>query len=154
MAQHARRYCALAAFDDDTGELIGVCTCRLVIVSKSLFSSEPQLYIMTLGVHPSYRRRHIAESMLRMVSEWFEFHHSCTTVYLHVLSTNEQAVAFYRRCGFKCMTTLKRYYVLDGVHHDALVMEKQLHLGASYSLISSIRHALESLLCLSTDDTP
>jgi hypothetical protein len=47
-------------------------------------------------------------------------------VELHVLSTNEAALALYGCLGFSRVAEVRHYYHFSGAHHDAVLMRLQL----------------------------
>ena len=48
------------------------------------------------------------------------------SVYLHVQTSNEQAVKFYQKCGFNIVETLENYYKADIVPPHAHLMYKKI----------------------------
>jgi len=93
----------LLAFDEE--ELVASIACRLerqVDVAK--------LYIMTLGVLAPYRRQGIATTLLQRVLGFCLQDENVVEAYLHVQISNEEAIAFYEKYGFKIVDTIENYY--------------------------------------------
>ncbi|CAB1112024.1 unnamed protein product [Ectocarpus sp. CCAP 1310/34] len=73
---------------------VGAVCCRIE-PSKSP-GGHDSLYIMTLGVLATWRRRNIGTHLLRRVLESLPRHPSVKEVYLHVQTNNDEAVGFYK----------------------------------------------------------
>jgi len=76
-----------------------------------------KLYILTLAVLPTYRRRNIGTQLLRSVitaaEVWNENprkHNPITSVYLHVQISNTIAMMFYEGHGFENTDIVEGYY--------------------------------------------
>eukprot|EP00897_Mesotaenium_endlicherianum_P003622 jgi/Mesen1/3288/ME000191S02429 len=67
-------------------------------------------YIMTLGVLAPYRRRGIGSKLLRHVLSLCEQDPSVEEIYLHVQTSNDEALEFYKKFGFQVTGTIERYY--------------------------------------------
>ncbi|KAL5251995.1 hypothetical protein ACHWQZ_G014962 [Mnemiopsis leidyi] len=67
------------------------------------------LYIMTLGCLVMYRRKKIGTSLLNFVLE-LSRSENCCSIQLHVHSSNDEAVQFYEKFGFRVKETLENYY--------------------------------------------
>ncbi len=75
-----------------------------------------------IGVHPSLRRRHKAEELLKALDQR-ALEAGCEVLSLEVRAGNEAAVALYEKNGFIQVNVSKKYYP-DG--EDALVMVKPI----------------------------
>lgn len=51
----------------------------------------------------------------------------CRAVYLHVLTTNQCAINFYRRLAFECVRCLPQFYYIHG--HSAPVTDQVTAVG-------------------------
>jgi len=82
----------------------------------------PAAHIITIDVHPNFRRRKVGEALIDKLEEEFR-KRNCANVRLEVATDNLGAQSFYARRGYKSIRTLRRYYA-DG--SDALRMERAL----------------------------
>lgn len=69
-----------------------------------------KLYIMTLTVLPAYRRRGIATMLLNHIISIAKSNSSLSEVYLHVQTSNEDAMNFYKKHGFENVGIIENYY--------------------------------------------
>mmetsp|Transcript_28645 Transcript_28645/g.37541 ORF Transcript_28645/g.37541 Transcript_28645/m.37541 type:complete len:186 (+) Transcript_28645:78-635(+) len=67
-------------------------------------------YIMTLGVLAAYRGRGIGHLLLKRLMEAVEEHGGLEEVYLHMQTSNADALRFYERHGFDNIDTIRNYY--------------------------------------------
>lgn len=81
-------------------------------------------YISNVAVHPDYRRRGIAQALVRELAKRAEAKF-LSFVTLEVRESNEGARALYEKCGFKIVGRRKNYY--EKPTEDAILMT--LHLG-------------------------
>lgn len=81
-------------------------------------------YISNVAVHPDYRRRGIAQALVRALAKRAEAKF-LSFVTLEVRESNEGARALYEKCGFKIVGRRKNYY--EKPTEDAILMT--LHLG-------------------------
>lgn len=79
-------------------------------------------HIITIDVHPDYRRRKLGEALMQRAEERL-LQEGCQRCGLEVAVANQQAMAFYERRGYQRVRELPRYYS-DGT--DAWLMEKML----------------------------
>lgn len=82
-----------------------------------------ELHIITLGVHPLYRRRGIARALLKSVMGQ-AFDVGVRLVTLEVRESNEAAKSLYLSLGFSEKYKRKRYY--SDTLEDALVLECEM----------------------------
>ena len=69
-----------------------------------------RLYIMTLSILPAYRRRGVAGALLdHVVKAAMEDKH-ISDIYLHVQTSNEEALGFYKAKDFTIGEKLEGYY--------------------------------------------
>jgi len=89
-------------------------------------------YIMTLGVHETYRRRGLGTHALQLCLEMLRDRTRCMIAQLHVKSLNASAVAFYQRLGWVADEAEGRgglcsnHYLIDGVLYDAKALKLDL----------------------------
>ena len=100
---NAVNYTKLAYYSTDI--LVGAICCRL---EKRADSSK--LYIMTLGVLAPYRSCGIGSKLLQAALEEADQDGSIDEVYLHVQTSNQDALEFYRRVGFEQREKILNYY--------------------------------------------
>ncbi len=78
--------------------------------------------VMNLAVHPDYRRRGIAESLIEMlVAELKE--RGSHALMLEVRASNAPAIALYEKMGFAQVGCRKNYY--RNPKEDALILRKE-----------------------------
>lgn len=80
-------------------------------------------HILNLAVHPNFRRRGIARSLVLRAIEEFRAGR-CKDVFLEVRVSNRAAIGLYEALGFKRERLRRSYYVLP--LEDALVMSLPL----------------------------
>ena len=73
-----------------------------------------EVHIVNLAVHPAYRRRGIAMTLVRSVLK------SAKSFFLEVRKSNVAAIKLYEKMGFRVIDERKNYYADNG--EDALVM--------------------------------
>uniref|UniRef100_A0A0N5BV21 N-alpha-acetyltransferase 60 n=1 Tax=Strongyloides papillosus TaxID=174720 RepID=A0A0N5BV21_STREA len=77
------------------------------------------LYILSLAVKSEFRRKGIAKNLLNyLMTEILEKNNHVSVVFLHALTHNYDAIKFYKKNGFKIHTTLRNYYLIDGMYYD------------------------------------
>ena len=87
--------------------------------------SPQQADIVTFGVLPSYRGKHVSDEL---IEESFRFlaKQGIKEIFLEVAVDNEHAIALYQRHGFKEVGRRPDYYVRGDVKTDAFVMRTEL----------------------------
>jgi len=108
-----------------SGRIVGYVMCRVErIFSKLDFLKVKRAgHIVSLAVLPEYRRRGIAEELMRRSLKALKFEYGCDEAYLEVRVSNLPAIELYRKLGFQEREILRRYYA-DG--EDAILMAKRL----------------------------
>uniref|UniRef100_A0A7S3R8Z6 N-alpha-acetyltransferase 60 n=1 Tax=Dunaliella tertiolecta TaxID=3047 RepID=A0A7S3R8Z6_DUNTE len=127
------RIFSFAAFENANGdgELAGFITARLCFMyeldnvdrfhisqsnpnngSGTCASTDPAVYILTLGVVPSWQKCGVASSLLALARQHAIEQLRCCVMYLHVISYNEAAISLYMRNQFQCLGLLKDFYSL------------------------------------------
>ncbi len=102
------------------GFTIGTVCARVEDVEGS---SNKKLYIMILNVLPAYRRRGVASKLLEHVLSTAMKDKAISEVYLHVQTSNEDAIAFYKSKGFSQTAQIDNYYKrIDPPHAYVLHM--------------------------------
>lgn len=85
--------------------------------------------ILTLAVHPDYRRNGIASRLLHAFIEK-ETTHNLQSLFLEVMVTNQPAIDFYKAHGFEVISKRANYYQMPAGHAqkamDGYVMNKKL----------------------------
>ena len=79
-------------------------------------------HLSLLAVHPSYRRRRIAQSLLRWLEDSARSA-GLREVRLEVRTGNTTALGFYRRLGYRAVSRLPDYY---GGRESAFLMAREL----------------------------
>lgn len=90
------------------------------------YKGEKSMYIMTIGVLPKYRRYRVASQMVEFAIADCAKPAGAKYAHLHVQTSNETAVKFYQRLGFKITETLVKYYTDNIVPPDAHIMVKEI----------------------------
>ncbi|GAB5592717.1 N-alpha-acetyltransferase 50 [Umbelopsis nana] len=112
----------LAYFND---VCVGAVCCRVESVDAN--DKAAKLYIMTLGVLKPYRHLGIGRKLLEHILEHAasEKERNIKSVYLHVQTTNQEALSFYKNQGFEVTDTTTNYYKnIDD--KDAHVLSKSI----------------------------
>lgn len=91
---------------------------------------------MTICVQPEYRESGVGADLLTV---WFTFlslkqqkiclllnQQGCNTVYLHVLTTNQKAIKFYKNRGFRTVKFHDGFYRINSTYQDAYEMALSL----------------------------
>lgn len=98
-----------SAFSEN-GELIAYCGCWKIL---------EEAHITTIAVLPDYRRKHIAEVLLKtIIDECYK--DMVKFITLEVRVSNAGAIGLYEKYGFKSLGTRKGYY--QDNNEDALIM--------------------------------
>lgn len=98
-----------SAFNEN-GELVAYCGCWKIL---------EEAHITTIAVAPQYRRKHIAEALLKTaIDECYRAMIKFIT--LEVRVSNVAAIGLYEKYGFKSLGTRKGYY--QDNNEDALIM--------------------------------
>ncbi|KAI8969659.1 acyl-CoA N-acyltransferase [Pilobolus umbonatus] len=89
-----------------------VCT-GTVCCRKEVDENNPQLskvYIMTLGVLEPYRHLGLGTLMVQHILQQAQLSKDISSVYLHVQTSNDAAISFYKKNQFDLIATEKDYY--------------------------------------------
>ena len=87
--------------------------------------SPGQADIVTFGVLPDYRGKHISDELMQASFQSLA-HQGVKEVFLEVAVDNFYAIDLYKRNGFKQVGCRPNYYVRGDVKTDALVMRAEL----------------------------
>merc|ERR1712232_671939 len=102
-------YCCLGYFSD---VLVGSICCRLE--ERKSGEGGAALYIMTLSVLDAYRRRSLASQLVQWALDKAASQagkdDDIREIYLHVQSSNNEALCFYGGFGFDVTAEIKNYY--------------------------------------------
>jgi len=101
----------LVALDERMGQIAGYCIYWVI---------RDEVQINNIAVHPDYRRRRVAEDMLRGIFAGLE-KQGIHAVLLEVRAGNAPARLLYDKLGFKAIGRRKDYYTHPT--EDAVVME-------------------------------
>ncbi|CAM9444772.1 unnamed protein product [Sphacelaria rigidula] len=91
------------------GSVVGSMCCRIEPTDPP--SAHDRLYIMTLGVLAPWRRRGVGKQLLLRILSNLARYPSVGEVYLHVQTSNHEAVKFYEAHGFNVEETIENYYM-------------------------------------------
>eukprot|EP00128_Syssomonas_multiformis_P007262 Colp12_sorted_trinity150504_noHs@36453 len=98
-------YARLAYFND---VVVGAVCCRFDPDEQG--HGKRKCYIMTLGCLAPYRRRGVGTQMLKHILDLCKKAHDISSVYLHVQTSNQDALEFYKKHNFTVVETAKDYY--------------------------------------------
>lgn len=79
-------------------------------------------HIVSIAVHPKYRRRGIGTELLKALTDTLQSK-ELSAVWLEVRQSNKAAIRLYGRIGFEVIGRIRGYYS-DG--EDAIIMSKTL----------------------------
>ena len=103
---------------------------RDVVGYLCLWEVAAEVHITNLAVHPAWRRRGVARTLLGAILEDAR-HRRLGVAVLEVRPTNREARELYARFGFQVIGRRKGYYPDTG--EDALVMEAHLTAAGNQS---------------------
>jgi ribosomal protein S18 acetylase RimI-like enzyme len=96
------------------GFAVGSICCRMEVETRKNDQGEDyeikRFYIMTLSVLPAYRRRGIASTLLDHVLDSAVKDEKLSEIWLHVQTSNNDALDFYLARGFEQTELLENYY--------------------------------------------
>lgn len=87
--------------------------------------SPQQADIVTFGVLPDYRGKHISDELMKESFRFLE-RQGIKEIFLEVSVDNDHAIALYQRHGFQQVGRRPNYYVRGDVKTDAFVMRVEL----------------------------
>ncbi|KAG5190280.1 acyl-CoA N-acyltransferase [Tribonema minus] len=133
------------------GAMVGLITAQLAqpltqsSAADTIAFVEPQrhdmvAYILTLGVLDEYRRAGVGAALLRRCVAAARAEPRCGAVFLHVITYNAAAMAFYARAGFVRVCEVSGYYQIDGARHSCYVYALFLN-GAALAHAAPHAHA-------------
>uniref|UniRef100_A0A0K0FA91 N-terminal methionine N(alpha)-acetyltransferase NatE n=2 Tax=Strongyloides TaxID=6247 RepID=A0A0K0FA91_STRVS len=93
-----------------SGTPIGAVSCRIASPKLGTNLTDSDLYIMTLGTLPAYRRRKIGTILLEYIFQLCKKLSFIKRIVLHVQTSNEEALDFYKKFGFRIADTIEGYY--------------------------------------------
>eukprot|EP00055_Hartaetosiga_balthica_P005793 m.17528 g.17528 ORF g.17528 m.17528 type:complete len:221 (+) comp4795_c0_seq2:140-802(+) len=103
------------------------------------------MYIMTIGVVSTARRQGLGTLLLHRLLQSNEVQSpNCKAIFLHVLSTNSTAIAFYLKQGFQTHKHLKSYYSFGEVPMDATTLVKYVNGGTASGAFHFLAKILEN----------
>lgn len=110
-------------------------------------------YILSLGVVKEFRKNGIASFLLdNLVAHLTNPYNDPPTdnvraLYLHVLTTNSQAIAFYEHRGFRAHLFLPYYYAIKGRRRDGFTYVLYINGGhPPWSLLDYAGHCLQATI--------
>jgi ribosomal protein S18 acetylase RimI-like enzyme len=96
------------AFHNDS--VIGAVACRIESMVKTDPTAGIALYIMTLGVLAPYRNYGVGGRLLAEIITYAEATTSVKELRLHVQTSNDDAITFYKKRDFEITETIENYY--------------------------------------------
>jgi predicted N-acetyltransferase YhbS len=104
-------------------------------------------YILTVAVHETHRRQGLATRLLHACIDYAKRDKQCGVVYLHVITNNAPALAFYQRNGFAHVKTCYNFYRIDGCNYNAFLYA--LYLPPAQPTATVAKRLRVSGVCLS-----
>ncbi|KAI6172882.1 N-alpha-acetyltransferase 60 [Aphelenchoides besseyi] len=85
-------------------------------------------YISTFGVAKNFQRRQFGSFLMTQLLKYLTISSEANAVYLHVRTSNDPAIAFYRRHNFTIRHFVRRYYHNCRLNEtpDAYIMIREL----------------------------
>ncbi|MFQ6069317.1 MAG: ribosomal protein S18-alanine N-acetyltransferase [Candidatus Aminicenantales bacterium] len=103
---------------------------RQIIGYLIYWQVEDEVHINNIAIHPDYRRKGIAETVLsKLFTEVSK--KGIKRITLEVRPSNHAALSLYRKLGFVVLGLKRNYYTTP--REDALVLVKFLNLSRNYS---------------------
>ena len=94
------------------------------------FGPEPRVaYILSLGVVEEKRRSGIGSLLLQRLQQHLSQDSGCKALFLHVLSSNRDAIQFYEAQHFSRHHFLPLYYFIDGAYRDGISYVRYMNGG-------------------------
>ena len=133
------KYYSLAALDGEV--MVGMIIAeirkhsRLESVDSGFLSNShyynDTLYILNLCVTTAYRGKGIATSLMQKLYTDFNTckYSKCKAIYLHVLTNNNPAIAFYHKFNFIRYTRIPDFYVVNNKLQDCYLYVLYIHDG-------------------------
>lgn len=97
-----------------------------VPVGLLIFAFSIDADIVTFGIIPEYRGKHISDLLMTRAMEYLK-QKGIENVFLEVAVNNPHAISVYRRTGFDTVGKRPSYYVHGSEKIDALIMKKELN---------------------------
>lgn len=119
------------------------------VVSPSAGKFTQVGYILSLGVTKAYRRNGIASLLLdNLVSHLTSAEsQNCKAIFLHVLSSNSSAIAFYERKSFRLHSFHPYYYMINGINKDGFAYVLYINGGHQQWMIFDILKYIYTTVC-------
>lgn len=113
---------------------VGAICCRFE-PSAEADAKQRKLYMLSLGVLAPYRRRGVASALLDHILTHARQDKNIESIYLHVKTTNKDAIEFYEAQGFKSGKVVDGYYAnIDRQSPNALILEYQFDRASGSTL--------------------
>jgi ribosomal protein S18 acetylase RimI-like enzyme len=111
--------------EKESGRMVGFMLAQMFptesVEDKELFATDPKsiCYILTCGIITEYRRHGVGTLLLDALTKDVECDVNCGALYLHVITTNKEAIYWYNKNGFSKIRTLSAFYNIEGIDYDA-----------------------------------
>lgn len=106
----------------DNGRVFFVRDGDEIVALLAGYAAVGEADITSLAVAPEYRRRGLAEGLIRAFEDSLPGYPR--DIFLEVRESNAPAIALYEKCGFKRLSVRKNFY--SSPDEDAVVMRKIL----------------------------
>ncbi|CAO1401387.1 unnamed protein product [Diamesa hyperborea] len=123
------------------------------ILSEHLGRNSDIGYILSLGVHKKYRRNGVAsillDALIKNLTENID-RSKVKALFLHVLTTNQEAILFYERRNFTLHSFLPYYYSIRGKSKDGFCYVCYINGGHyPFTILDHIRNLCSTICSLS-----
>ena len=98
------------------GKIVGSADCRIGNLNKTRHTAS-----FGVAVRKEYRRRGVGTALMKEVMKWAK-EQGAEKLWLSVFSTNERAIALYKKLGFRVECIRKGQFKVKGKYVDEVVM--------------------------------
>lgn len=109
-------------FAEDDGELIGLMGAFV----EDNIKVQHTATVVSVYVNPLYRGQGISSLLMKGLIDMVSQDTKIIRLELMVVTTQESAIALYKRFGFEMIGTVHKEVCVDGVYYDEHIMEKML----------------------------
>ncbi|KAK8803232.1 hypothetical protein WA158_000926 [Blastocystis sp. Blastoise] len=83
------------------------------------YQFEDIFYIMNIAVIPEYKHLHIGSELIHQIISIPKCKTTCAGIFLHVLESNEEAIHFYNKNGFRKLACIRNFYYIQGQYKSS-----------------------------------
>ena len=93
-------------------ETIFACLGNQDIGSCSVYCNAEVAFISSFAIKPAYKRMKLGSNMMKRVMEYAK-ERMCESIQLEVNGKNLGAIAFYKKCGFACISLRDEWLIME-----------------------------------------